>query len=206
MRPGLLFLDSSEAAPRGLKEPRDQALISTFDEIYRTYAPFVWRMACRFGVTSDAAEDVMQDVFVIVHRRLPEFEPRSSLRAWLSAIVIGVVRNHRRTRQRKDPSRTSPSPGIDPDTLMDRTTRDPLAAAERDQAVQELYEILGQLPDERREVFVLAELEQLTAPEIAHALQMNVNTVYFRLRAARREFEQILLRRRARGARSRSQR
>jgi RNA polymerase sigma-70 factor, ECF subfamily len=206
MSSGLLFVDSGEPGPRALEEPLDRSSMPSFDDIYRTYAPFVWRMACRFGVSRDAAEDVMQDVFMIVHRRLPEFEERASLRAWLSAIVIGVVRNHRRSVRRKEPMRTSQWRVLEPDSLADAVTRDPLQAAERDEAVQELYEILEAMQHERREIFVLAELEQLTAPEISQALQMNVNTVYFRLRGARREFEQILFRRRARGARARSQR
>jgi RNA polymerase sigma-70 factor (ECF subfamily) len=206
MSSGLLCVESGEPAPRALEGPRDRSLIPSFDSIYRTYAPFVWRMACRFGVAPDAAEDVMQDVFIVVHRRLPEFEERASLRAWLSAIVICVVRNHRRTAQRKGPPRSSQSRTFEPDSLADAATRDPLQVAERDEAVQELYEILAAMQEERREIFVLAELEELTAPEIAQALQMNVNTVYFRLRGARREFEQILFRRRARDARARSQR
>jgi RNA polymerase sigma-70 factor (ECF subfamily) len=206
MRSGLLCVDSGEPAPRVLEEPRDRSLIPSFDSIYRTYAPFVWRMACRFGVSRDAAEDVMQEVFMIVHRRLPEFEERASLRAWLSAIVIGVVRNYRRTVRRKEPMPAGQLRALEPDTLADGATRDPLQAAEHDEAVQELYEILEAMQQERREIFVLAELEELSAPEIAQALQMNVNTVYFRLRSARREFEQILFRRRARDARARGQR
>lgn len=203
MRSGLLYPDSGELAPRALPRHRDLSLSSTFDEIYRTYAPFVWRMARRFGVPADAAEDVMQDVFVIAHRKLPTFEARASLRAWLSAIVIGVVRNHRRTTRRKDPARTGQLRAPEPDSLPDGRARDPLAAVESEEAVQELYAILGQMREERREIFVLAELEQLSAPEIAEALHMNVNTVYFRLRSARREFEQILFRKRAGSARLR---
>ena len=69
--------------------------------------------------------------------------------------------------------------------------------AERE-AVRTLHTILDELDDEKREVFVLAELEQMTVPEIADAVEANVNTVYSRLRAARREFDQAVLRHRAR--------
>jgi RNA polymerase sigma-70 factor (ECF subfamily) len=70
-------------------------------------------------------------------------------------------------------------------------------AAERE-AVRQLHAILDELDDEKRAVFVLAELEQMTVPEIAEAVEANLNTVYSRLRAARREFEQAVARHRAR--------
>jgi RNA polymerase sigma-70 factor (ECF subfamily) len=167
----------------------------TFDTVYQAWAPFVWRNARRLGVPFGAVEDVMQEVFLVVHRRLPEFEERTSVRAWLSAILINVVRAHRRTARRKDPSGGSGLPSPEPDSLADARSQSPLLAAERDEAVRELYSILSRMNEERREVLVLSELEELSAREIAQALQVNVNTVSWRLRTARREFEQMVLRR-----------
>jgi len=167
----------------------------TFDETYDQFAAFVWRGARRLGVAENALEDVVQDVFVVVHRRLSEFEERTSIRAWLYAILIRVVRQHRRTARRK-------STGfIDPDSVGDTERLSPLDAAEREQAIAVLYGILDELDDERREVFVLSELEQMTAPEIAMAVEANVNTVYWRLRTARREFEKAVERARKNAAR-----
>jgi RNA polymerase sigma-70 factor, ECF subfamily len=169
----------------------------TFDAIYNAYAAFVWRTAFRLGVQSAAAEDVMQDVFLVVYRRLPEFEERTSVRAWLSAIIIRVVRAHRRTGRRKGGAVERQAAPVDPDTLVDLGARSPLSMVEQDETVRELYAVLQSMKEERREVIVLSELEELTAPEIAKALQVNINTVYWRLRTARREFERILFRRRA---------
>lgn len=164
-----------------------------FDDVYHAHASFVWRSAFRLGVPRSAIEDVMQDVFIVVHRRLPEFEERTSVKAWISAIVIRVVRAHRRKAMRRDaPDARS---ALDPETLADAKAETPLESIERDEAVRELHAILECMNDERREVFVLSELEELTAPEIAHALQVNVNTIYWRLRTARKEFEQIFRRR-----------
>ncbi len=169
----------------------------TFDSVYHSYASFVWRNARRLGVSYGAVEDVMQEVFLVVHRRLPEFEERTSVRAWLSAILIRVVRAHRRNARRKDGAQENGPPSLEPDSLGDTRSLSPLEAAERDEAVQELYGILSRMNEERREVLVLSELEELTAPEIAQALQVNVNTVSWRLRTARQEFERMVLRRRA---------
>jgi RNA polymerase sigma-70 factor, ECF subfamily len=166
---------------------------ATFDSVYHSYAPFVWRNARRLGVPYGAVEDVMQEVFLVVHRRLPEFEERTSVRAWLSAILIRVVRAHRRSAYRKDRAGEN---GPEPDSLTDTRSASPLEAAERDEAVRELYAILSAMNEERREVLVLSELEELSAPEIAQALQVNVNTISWRLRTARQEFERAVLRRR----------
>jgi RNA polymerase sigma-70 factor (ECF subfamily) len=167
----------------------------TFDAAYDQFAAFVWRGARRLGVPASALEDVVQDVFVVVHRRLSEFEERTSIRAWLYAILIRVVRQHRRTARRK-------STGfIDPDSVGDTERLSPHDSAEREQAITALYAILDELDDERREVFVLSELEQMTAPEIAVAIEANVNTVYWRLRTARRQFEEAVARARRHAAR-----
>jgi RNA polymerase sigma-70 factor, ECF subfamily len=185
----------------------------TFDSVYHAYAPFVWRNARRLGVSYGAVEDVMQEVFLVVYRRLPEFEERAtaastgsagsfaSMKAWLSAILIRIVRAHRRGARRKDAAGANTPSSPEPDSLMDRRSPSPLEAAERDEAVQELYAILSRMNEERREVLVLSELEELTAPEIALALQVNVNTISWRLRTARQEFERMVVKRRAAEAR-----
>jgi RNA polymerase sigma-70 factor, ECF subfamily len=190
--------DAGTGGRSGPHSPSD----STFDAVYRTYASFVWRSACRLGVPPSSAEDVMQEVFLVVHRRLSEFEAGTSMKAWLSAIVIWVVRAHRRTLRRKHPTAQMGVAVMEPDKVSDGAARSPLEEAERDEALRYLHEILGQMQDERREVFVLSELAQLTVPEIAQALRVNLNTVYWRLRTARREFEKIMFREQA--ARSRS--
>ncbi len=74
----------------------------------------------------------------------------------------------------------------------------PDSRAARAEAVEILHRILGELEDDKREVFVLAELEQLPVPRIAQALGLSSNTIYSRLRAARQEFEDGVARYRAR--------
>jgi RNA polymerase sigma-70 factor (ECF subfamily) len=196
---------SGPAAPSCSAEGRhreEPTVGRTFDSVYHAHASFVWRSTCRLGVPYSAVEDVMQEVFLVVHRRLAEFEERTSVRAWLSAIVIRVVRAYRRKVRRRDPRQEHAASPTDPDSIVDPKGTNPLESMERDEAVKELYEILALMNDERREVFVLSELEDLSAPEIAHATQVNVNTVYWRLRMAKKEFGQILLRRRALETRS----
>ena len=164
-----------------------------FEDVYRDFFSFVWRSVKRLGVRDASLDDVVQEVFVIVHRRLSAFEGRSSLRTWLFGIALRVARAHRRASGRRDPK----GEAVDPDTLRS-TAPSPSESTEKAEAVRLLHTILDELDDERREVFVMAELEELPMPEIAETLGLGVNTAYARLRAARISFEQALARHRAR--------
>lgn len=166
-----------------------------FEDVYDEHAELVWRALRRLGVPEASIDDAMQDVFVVVHRRLPEFEGRSSLRTWLFGIVLGVARNHRRSARRRAPEQTLAAE-ID-DDLPAPDSRGPEDRATTAEAVRVLYTLLDQLDEDKRTVFVLADLEEMTAPQIAAALSLNLNTVYARLRAARLAFEQAAARYRA---------
>jgi RNA polymerase sigma-70 factor (ECF subfamily) len=169
----------------------------TFAQVYEDYFPFVWRSARRLGAPEATVDDVVQEVFVVVYRRLSQFEWRSSLRTWLFGIVLNVVRAHRRSLRAKHPHALSADRGADPDAVIDLASG-PQDVAMKAQAARLLDRLLEELDDEKRAVFVLAELEQLSAPEIAAALDVPVNTVYSRLRLARQEFAAAAARYRAR--------
>lgn len=166
-----------------------------FEEVYERHAAFVFRNLRRLGVPERSLDDAVQDVFVVVHRRLPEFEGRSAVTTWLFAIVLGVSRNHRRSQRRRAPEAPG---GEEPDDLVGATAEQPDRRAERAQAVRVLCDLLDELDDDKREAFVLSQLEGMTAPEIGEALGVNVNTVYARIRAATKAFEQAVTRFRAR--------
>jgi RNA polymerase sigma-70 factor (ECF subfamily) len=165
----------------------------TFLELYETHLAFVWNGVRRLGVHESAVEDVVQEIFVVVHRKLRDFQGRSSIRTWLFGIAVRVVRHHRR-KQRSSGAIASD----DLDSLVDSTGRSPQESAEQGQMVDILARLLDGLDDDKREVLVLAELEQMTAPEIAEVTDTNLNTVYWRLRTARQEFERIVTRFRSR--------
>jgi RNA polymerase sigma-70 factor (ECF subfamily) len=166
----------------------------TFQEVYSAHFPFVWRSVRRLGIPAGAVEDAVQEVFVVVHRKLSEFEGRSSVKTWLFGIVLRVVRDQRRTLRRKG----TPLQQEDPETVGDERVPGPDERAAKAEAVRMLHALLDELDDEKREVFVLAELEQMSVPEIAEALSVNLNTVYSRLRVARQQFEEAVARHRAR--------
>ena len=169
----------------------DRADVSSYAELYEDAFSFVWMNLRRLGVHEAAIDDAVQDVFLVVHRRLGDFEGRSSVRTWLFGIVVRVTRNHRRSAKRfaahiEAASHDSP-PAPSPAELV----------AEKE-AIQILEEILDGMDDDKREVFVQVELEQMSVADVALALELNVNTAHARLRAAREEFARRAARFRAR--------
>lgn len=173
------------------------ARLPTFAQVYEDTFDFVWCSARRLGVPDATLDDAVQEVFVIVHRRLAEFEGRSSMKTWLFGIVRNVSRDARRSARRKSPH-DAQGALADPDLLTASAEEQPDRIAERTAENRVLHELLDRLDDDKREVFVLAELEQFSVPEIAEAVGCNVNTAYSRLRLARLAFAESAARYRAR--------
>jgi RNA polymerase sigma-70 factor (ECF subfamily) len=170
-----------------------------FEPIYEAHVDFVWRMVCRLGVRQQAAEDVVQEIFLVVHRRLPRFEGRSSVKTWLVGIIRFTLLERRRSMQHNPldhaPLQVAPA---DFDAIEDENVSGPHERAAHSEALRLLYRLLDGLDEEQREVFVLVELEQMTVVEAAAALATNINTIYSRLRLAREKFEAALARYHAR--------
>jgi RNA polymerase sigma-70 factor, ECF subfamily len=167
------------------------ACVPSFDALYAAHFDFVWRSLRRLGVPTPQLDDAAQDVFLVVLRRLGDFRHASAVRTWIFGIVLRVARDYRRRQARK------PSTPLDEDVPAPEGTC-PESLTRSLQAARLIHQILDTMSEEKRSVFVLAELEQMSAPEIAEALSTNLNTIYSRIRAARRDFETTLARIRAR--------
>ncbi len=160
----------------------------TFDEIYAQYFPFVWRCLRGLGVARGSLDDAAQDVFLVVHRQLGGFRGESSPQTWLYGIARHVASNHQRQARRKQaPLEPLVSEPAHPDPGPHERAADAEAAA-----FVEVF--LAGLDDKKRDLFILAVLEEMTIPEVAAALSIPVNTAYTRLRAVRADFERALAR------------
>jgi RNA polymerase sigma-70 factor (ECF subfamily) len=164
-----------------------------FGAIYESMVDYVWNVVCRMGVPQSDAEDVVQEVFVTVYRRLGEFEGRAQLKTWVFTIAAHLVQHYFRTHARKPGDRAS-AKGTEIQALVDQRENGPANQVERRERYDALDQVLGQLDEGKRLVFVLAELEQLTLVEIGEIVGANPNTVATRLRAARQAFEKALAR------------
>ena len=163
------------------------------ESIYKEHFSFVWRSLRRLGVPEGDVSDAAQDVFLVVHRRLDEFEGRSKMTTWLYGICLRVARDRKRLAHNRRRS--------DDDAAIDEAqdeTIDVAGDAERNQAKRLLESLLDMLPLEQRAVFTLFELDGLGGDAIAEMLGVPIGTVHSRLRLAREAFERNLKRLQAR--------
>jgi RNA polymerase sigma-70 factor (ECF subfamily) len=146
--------------------------------IFKLHHGFVWRVLAHLGVVAAEQEDALQEVFVVVHRRLHEYREQDKMRAWLYAIAARVARDYRRRvfRRREQLTDAPPETSQAPSQAADAANRQALVFAER---------LLATLPDKQRAVFLLYEVEQMPMAEVALAVGCPVPTAYARLRKAR---------------------
>jgi RNA polymerase sigma-70 factor (ECF subfamily) len=161
--------------------------VPSFEQLFVDHAPFAWRALRRLGVHGDDAEDVCQEVFMIVHRRLATFEGRSSIQTWIYGICVRVAADYRKRAHRRyeSPSDDLPEPS---------GPANQHAELEDHQARALLDATVRTLDDDKRAVFVLFELEELPMTEVAVAVGCPVQTAYARLYAARQIVEVALRR------------
>ena len=182
--------------PRARTEAADTPATPGVVDVHRLYGDFVWASLQRMGVREADLEDVFQEVFVVVHQRLAGFEGRSKLTTWLFGICLKVAAAHRRRAYVRHES-----PSDDAALEVPHQGPDAEALREQAQAREELARLLDELDVEKRAVFVMTEIEEMAADEIAALTGVPVGTVYSRLHAARRQFEQAVARRNARAMR-----
>jgi RNA polymerase sigma-70 factor, ECF subfamily len=150
--------------------------------VFREHAAYVWRVLRRLGVHESDAEDVSQEVFLIVHKKLGTFEGRSTLRTWIYGICLRAASDYRKRafRTREKVTETPPELPSESDPQGDAAGRQARAILDR---------IVGELDDDKRAVFVLYEIEELPMGEVALAIGCPLQTAYSRLHAARAEVE-----------------
>ncbi len=153
-------------------------------QLYREHADFVWRVLVRFGIPEAVAEDAAHEVFLVVRRRLADYDEATPFRAWLYGIARGVAANVRRSRARSAQRLRVVQPPPSPAT--------PEQQLARVQAAALVERFLATLSPAQREVFVLVDIEGWSGAEVARALDDKINSVYSRLRLARARFQQFV--------------
>lgn len=157
---------------------------AALEQVYRAHADFVWRLLRHLGVEEESRDDVFHEVFLVVHRRLADYDGRASMPTWLFGITRNVVLHHRRgfaRHQRRLTVAPEPAPAPAPDERV--AELEARALVER---------FLAGLAEDQRVAFMLAEIEGVRPAEIAGQLGININTLYSRLQALRRQFARFL--------------
>jgi RNA polymerase sigma-70 factor (ECF subfamily) len=149
-----------------------------FSTLYRCEFSYVWKTLRRLGAPDRDLEDLAHDVFVVVHRHLADYDSERPLRPWLFGITMRVLADFRRVLRNQCEI---------PSEIGDAVDAAPSADAQlaESEARAVLMKALDGLDLDRRAVFVMHELDEVSAPEIAAALAVPLNTVYSRLRLAR---------------------
>ena len=157
-------------------------------EVFAACAPLVWRTLRRLGFGEADVEELAQEVFVVVHRKLPGFEGRAKVTTWVYGICVRVASDHRRRAH----VRYETSLDAAPEPAAEATQDAAMAQADARRA---LDRALAALDDDKRVVFVLYEIEELPMADVAEAVGVPLQTAYSRLHAARRQLADALGRR-----------
>lgn len=163
------------------------------ETLFRENSDFVFRCIRRMGVTAAEAEELSQEVFLVAHEKIASYRDEGTPRAWLFQIARNLTMRHRRGHAREQ-QRLERVAGEEADVEPPPLPDEKLARLEGAQVIEAF---LQQLPESQREIFVLSDVEGLTAPEVAEITGVNVNTIYSRLRLARDKLGGLLSRRQA---------
>ena len=180
--------DDRSGAPAELEVP-------PFESIYAQYFEFVRFSARYFGVTLAAMDDVVQEIFMVIHRKIGTLRQPASLRSWIYSIVRRTVTDYHRTQRTRHASDLVLSLYVE---TQQETQPTPQDLTEQSEAAQVLKGLLEEIDPRKREVLMLVEGEGMTVPEISTGLEIPLDTAYTRLRAGRIAFEAALRRRIAR--------
>lgn len=162
--------------------------------VHAEYANFVFRSLQRIGVRPPDLDDLRQEVFVVVHKRLHTFDTGGSMQAWLFGICKNIVARHRQRAYVRRETTAIPLP----ETSSEGTEPTPEESLAAKQARAELEELLDELDLDERAVLVMFEIDEMGCEEIAEVLGVPKGTVHSRRHAARKAFEKALARRQAR--------
>ena len=176
----------SFAPLRARRDPPESAAgAPQFDDVYQAHAQTVARWLSRLAGPGADVEDLTQEVFVVVARRLPAYRPDSQISTWLFSIAARIAANDRRRRRiRQFWTRLQPS--------LDDHARPgdamPSDALEQRERRHRLYKTLGRLSERQRRAFVLFELEEMSIAEVAQLMGLKLGNVRVLLHRARAAF------------------
>ena len=155
---------------------------AAFSELFRRHASLVTALVYRMIGRSPDLEDVVQEVFLQVHRSLGEFRGHAKFSTWLHRVAVNVVLMHKRRAKSRPVFAAEDAGGEAPDSSWA-----PDKELGRQQRVAAFHRLLDTLSDKKREVFVLHEIEGMSPAEIATVMRCPVLTVRTRLFYARKE-------------------
>ena len=182
--PDVILTEPAQDAKRETDETRLSAT-----QVHERHGEFVWRTLHRMGVRPPHVEDVYQEVFLVVHRKLRSFTGQSALTTWLYEVCFRVAAGYRRRAHFRREQLVSDWSELEQLSSTSSSPERQLVAARQ---AKQLERILDELPLEYRVVFVMFELEGMSSEQIAESVGAPLGTVYSRLYRARKRFARAL--------------
>ncbi|WP_394829870.1 RNA polymerase sigma factor [Pendulispora albinea] len=186
--PQVTYARATSAVGDSASRPPYKSVFSVdFNNVFETYESYVTRVLRRLGVSSSDCNDVCQDVFVVVHRKLRDFDGRAPMRSWIYGICARTASTYRRSARVRFEEVREECPELN-------------IAASQDKRIEVLQTLdcieatLRRLDNSKREVFVLHDLEGLPMSEVAHSIGCPLQTAYSRLHAVRKTMKDAILR------------
>lgn len=179
------MLKAAIAETSGIHERR---VAPNLRAIFEEHADHVGNSLRRLGVRGADVPDLVQEVFVVVHQILPDYDPERPMWPWLFGICYRTAAAYRRRAFRE-----VPDAGALTSERAD-SSENVLEAMRRQEDRQLVLEAIQHIELHRRAVFVMADIDGVAVPEIAQALGLGLNTAYSRLRLAREDFRTAITR------------
>lgn len=160
-----------------------------FERVFETEFSYVWSSLKRLGIPERNLEDVTHDTFMVIYNHFSTYDRARPIRPWLFAFACRIASDYR-----KRASNARESLGVDelPDAPGSGPLQDAMLASK--QATALVHAAIQTLGEERRAIFILAELDDVAMPDIARSLDLPLNTAYSRLRLAREDFRAAMVR------------
>lgn len=164
---------------------------AAFRDLFEREYSYVWRSLRRLGVAERDCDDIANEVFVRVHQKFDALDPTRSPKPWLFAFCARMASDYRRLARHRH------EVALESDSRVGVVSSTPESDALRREGSRLVLAALESLDDDRRQVFVLHEIDQVPIPEVARALEIPLGTAYNRLRLARESFTEAARRLRA---------
>lgn len=167
--------------------------LNAFEDLIKRYNAKAYSLALRLTKSAEDAEEVLQDVFVTVYRKIAGFEGKSTFSSWLYRVTVNAsFMKLRKKRQDKSIALEDILPEIERRGGLRISEEDHGdASAARSQVVRALEEAIATLPEDYRPVFILRDVDGLTSEEVGRMLEISIPAVKSRLHRSR-----IMVRRR----------
>ena len=160
-----------------------QEQVLSFDELYKEFAGFVYNVALRIASNATDAEELTQEVFITVFKKLHTFSGLSSIKTWLYRVTVNTTLNYLKKKSRGSKKEVELDDTISQGVTGYRDTPDD--EINKSFASQRVNKLLNSLPPDQKVCVVLRELEGFSYEEISKAVGVNINTVRTRIKRAR---------------------